>query len=112
MKEYELTVLIRPDQEAELDKSLDVVKKLVADNGGEVIAEDNWGKKRLQYTIAKQDFAVYVYFEIKLPAEATQKLDGTLNITSSVIRHLLIKVNPKRRAALEAQAEKSAKEEE
>ena len=112
MREYELTVLIHPDLEADLEPVLKKVRKIVIDNGGEVKKEDNWGKKRLQYTIAKQDFAVYVYFEIKLPAEATQKLDGTLNITSSVIRHLLIKVNPKRRAALEAQAETSAKEEE
>ena len=37
MKEYELTVLIRPDREAELDKSLDVVKKLVTDNGGKLL---------------------------------------------------------------------------
>ena len=112
MREYELTVLIHPDLEADLEPALKKVRDIIAANKGVVKKEDNWGKKRLQYTIAKQDFAVYVYFEIKLPAEATQKLDGTLNITSSVIRHLLIKVNPKRRAALEAQAETSAKEEE
>ena len=112
MNEYELTVLIHPDLEADLEKPLKEIRGLITNNGGTITKEDNWGKKRLQYTIAKQDFAVYVYFEIKLPAEATQKLDGTLNITSSVIRHLLIKVNPKRRAALQAQAETSAKEEE
>ena len=49
MKEYELTVLIRPDREAELDKSLDVVKKLVSDNDGKLLSKDNWDKKRLAY---------------------------------------------------------------
>ena len=45
MKEYELTVLIRPDREVELDKSLGVVKKLVSDNGGKLLSED---KKRAE----------------------------------------------------------------
>ena len=44
MKEYELTVLIRPDLEADLDAVLGRVKKLVADSGGSVKTEDNWGK--------------------------------------------------------------------
>ena len=34
MREYELTVLIRPDLEANLDAVLGKVKQLIADNGG------------------------------------------------------------------------------
>lgn len=44
VKEYELTVLIHPDLETDLDKALGKVKSLVTDNGGEIIKEDNWGK--------------------------------------------------------------------
>ena len=51
MKEYELTVLIHPDLEADLETPLDKVCKLVKDNGGEIVSEDNWGKKRLAYRI-------------------------------------------------------------
>jgi small subunit ribosomal protein S6 len=47
VKEYELTVLIHPDLETDLDKALGKVKSLVTDNGGEIIKEDNWGKKKL-----------------------------------------------------------------
>ena len=81
MKEYELTVLIHPDLEADLDKALDKVKSLITDNGGEIIKEDNWGKKRLAYRIDGQNFAVYVYFDVELPAEAPLKISNTLNIT-------------------------------
>ena len=62
MKEYELTVLIHPDLEADLNKALGKVKSLITDNGGEIIKEDNWGKKRLAYQINREDFAIYVYF--------------------------------------------------
>lgn len=109
MKEYELTVLIRPDREAELNKSLDVVKKLVSDNGGKLLSEDNWGKKRLAYKIKGEDFAVYVLLNVELPAAAPLKISNALNISDDVIRYLLVKVDEKARTAL-AEAKKRAEE--
>ena len=117
MKEYELTVLVHPDLEADLDKALDKVRALVTDNGGEIIKEDNWGKKRLAYSINREDFAVYVYFEVKLPAEAPLKISNVLNITDEVLRYLLVKAEEKARLALAEQrqrdeeAERTANEE-
>ena len=62
MKQYELTVLIRPDLESNLEVPLAKVRELVLGAGGSITSEDNWGKKKLQYSIKKEDFAVYVYF--------------------------------------------------
>ena len=108
MKEYELTVLIHPDLEADLDKALDKVKSLITDNGGEIIKEDNWGKKKLAYQIRREDFAVYVYMEVNLPADAPLKISNTLNITDEVLRYLLVKADE--RAKLAAAAEKESEE--
>ncbi len=108
MREYELTVLIHPDLEADLETPLKTVRDIVTANKGTVTSEDNWGKKRLAYKIAKEDFAVYVFMELSLPAEAVAKVDSTLNITDSVLRHLLVSVDPKAKAAqAEADAKKS-----
>ena len=113
MREYELTVLIHPDLEADLETPLTTVRDIVTKNGGKVTTEDNWGKKRLAYRIAKEDFAVYVFMEIELPAAAVAKVDSTLNITDSVLRHLLVSVDPKAKAAAaEAEAKKSESTEE
>lgn len=101
MKEYELTVLIRPDLEVDLEAPLTKIRDLVKSNGGEIVTEDNWGKKRLAYRIKSEDFAVYVYMDIKLPAEAPLKISNTLNITEEVLRYLLVKVDEKGRKALE-----------
>ena len=111
MKEYELTVLIHPDLEVDLDAPLDKVRKLVTDNGGKVLKEDNWGKKRLAYRINSQDFAVYVAMDVELPAEAPLKISNTLNITDEVLRYLLVKVDEKGRALL-AEAKARAGDEE
>lgn len=100
MKEYELTVLIHPDLEVDLDAPLTKIKGIVTNAGGEIISEDNWGKKKLTYKIKKEDFAVYVYFDVKLPAEAPLKISNTLNITDEVLRYLLVSVDEKGRALI------------
>ncbi len=109
MKDYELTVLINPDLEKDLDKVVGKIKKLVTDNGGEVKKEESEGKKKLAYLIAKQEFAVFHFFELSLPAEAPLKINGTLNITDGVLRYLLVKRDEKLAAAL---AKKDSSDEE
>lgn len=106
MKEYELTVLIHPDLETDLEAPLTTVRDLIAKNGGKVLKEDAWGKKKLAYQIGKQDFAVYHYFELELPAEAPLAISNVLNITDSVIRYLLVKADEKVRAATAEAAER------
>ena len=109
MNEYELTVLVHPDLEANLDAALDKVRSLVTTNGGEITKEDNWGKKKLAYAIRREDFAVYVYFEVKLPSSAPLKISNVLNITDEVLRYLLVKTDEKTRQALAEQKEREAK---
>ena len=53
MKEYELTVLIHPDLEADLDTPLAKVRDIITNAGGKITREDNWGKKKLAYRIDK-----------------------------------------------------------
>lgn len=108
MKEYELTVLIHPDLEADLETPLAKVRTLVTDNGGKVVSEDNWGKKKLAYRINSEDFAVYVALDVELPAEAPLKISNTLNITDEVLRYLLVKVDAKGRALLEEAKKRAA----
>lgn len=109
MRDYELVVLLHPDLEIDLEKPLTKVRKLIADGKGEIVKEDTWGKRKLAYSINDEDFAVYVYFEVKLPAESVKKLSSNLNIADEVLRYLLTAIDLKERAAREA-AEAEAKE--
>ena len=106
VKEYELTVLIHPDLEADIETPLKKVRDIVTSAGGEITKEENWGKKRLAYQINREDFAIYVYFEVKLPAEAPLKISNTLNITDEVLRYLLVKADEKARQALAEQRQR------
>ena len=110
MAQYELAVLYHPDLEVDLSKAEEKVTKIITSNGGEVVATDNWGKKKLAYTIKKQEYAVYVFYTVELPGEGVKKVEATLNITDEVIRYLISKPDLKAIAKAEAaKAEKAKK---
>lgn len=89
MKQYELVVLFHPDLEIDLEKPLKKVQQIISNEGGKIGKTDIWGKRKLAYQIKKEDFAVYVYFELELPAESVSKVESTLNIADEVLRYLL-----------------------
>lgn len=109
MNQYEVAVLYDPGLEIDLEKGTDKVSKIFKDNGGKVAKVDNWGKKKLAYTINKQDHAVYVFYTVELPAENVGKVEAAFNITDEIIRFLITRPDLKSMAKAEAAKEKQAK---
>lgn len=111
MNQYEIAVLYHPDLEVDLSKAEEKVTKIFTSNGGKVVNTDNWGKRKLAYTIKKQDHAVYVFYTVDMPGEGVKKVEATLNITDEVIRYLITKPDLKAIAKAEAaKAEKARKQ--
>ena len=110
MKDYELSVVFHPDLEMNLDPALDKVKKVIESNKGKIVKEENDGKKRLAYSINGQDFGVYYYFDLQLPAEAPAKISSTFNITDEILRYLLVKTDPRRAKVSALQKEEESAE--
>jgi small subunit ribosomal protein S6 len=102
MSQYEVAVLYHPDLEVDLSKAEERVTKIFTANGGKVVGTDNWGKRKLAYSIAGQEYAVYVFYTIELPGEGVKKVESTLNITDEVIRYLITKPDLKAFAKAEA----------
>lgn len=110
MNQYEIAVLYHPDLEVDLTKAEERVSKIITDNGGKIVATDNWGKRKLAYTIKKQEHAVYVFYTVEMPGEGVKKVESTLNITDEVIRYLIVRPDLKKIAKAEAaKAEKAKK---
>ncbi|HSX46475.1 MAG TPA: 30S ribosomal protein S6 [Patescibacteria group bacterium] len=109
MNQYEIAVLYHPDLEVDLSKAEEKVTKLFTSNGGKVVNTDNWGKRKLAYTIKKQEHAIYVFYTVELPGDAVKKVESSLNITDEVIRYLISKPDLKAMAKAEAAREEKAK---
>lgn len=90
MKPYELVVLLHPDLEIDVDAPIAKLENLVKSVDGTITKRDNWGKKRLAYAVKKQQFGIYIYFEIELPPEGPRQLETQLLITEEVLRFLLV----------------------
>jgi small subunit ribosomal protein S6 len=102
-------VLYHPDLEVDLSKAEERVKKIITDNGGNITATDNWGKRKLAYDIKGNEHAIYVFYTVELPSEAVAKVESTLNITDEVIRLLITR--PDLKAIAKAEAAKAEKAE-
>jgi len=100
-------VLYHPDLEIDLDKATQKITKIIKDGGGKIVSEDNWGKRKLAYSIKGHDHAVYVFYSFELPSESVKKVEVTLNITDEVIRFLITR--PDSKAIAKAEAFKAAK---
>ena len=110
MNQYEIAVLYFPDLEIDLDKTEKKVQGIIEDAGGKITKTDNWGKRKLAYPIKKQEHAVYVFYEVQMPAGAIQKVEQTFNITDEIIRFLITKPDLKAMAKAEQlKAEKAKK---
>lgn len=110
MAQYEIAVLFDQGLEIDLEKASSKVEKIIADNGGKITDTDNWGKRKLNYPIKGQEFAIYVFYTVEMEGAGVQKINDTLNITDEVVRFLITKPDLKKMAKAEAtKAEKAAK---
>ncbi len=110
MNTYEIAVLYHPDLEIDMEKASKKVEGIISDAGGKITKTDNWGKKKLAYTIKKQDFAVYVFYTVEMPGVGVIKVEKIFNITDEIVRFLITRLDLKAIAKAEAlKAEKAKK---
>jgi small subunit ribosomal protein S6 len=109
LNQYEIAVLYHPDLEIDLEKATSKIEKILADNKAKILKTDNWGKRKLAYPIAKQDFAVYVFYTLEMPGASVAKVEQTFNITDEIIRFLITKPDLKAIAKAEALKDEKAK---
>jgi len=109
LNQYEIAVLYHPDLEVDLTKAEEKVTKIISSNGGKIVKTDNWGKRKLAYTIKKQEFAIYVFYTVDIPGEGVKKVESTLNITDEVVRYLIVRPDLKKIAKAEADKADKAK---
>lgn len=111
MKNYELTVLIHPDLEMNLEPATNKIKQIIESFDGKITRESNDGKKRLAYKIADQQFAIYYSYDVELPPTAPAKISNGLSLDDEVIRYLLVGVDPRKAKMAAKQKERKSSEE-
>lgn len=93
--------------------TVDKFTGLVAENGT-VESVNEWGKRRLAYPINDIPEGYYVVVNFKSEADFPAELERIFNIDESIMRSVIVKIDPKKVAAKEAAVatEETANEEE
>ena len=91
-RSYEALYIVRPElKDAEIQKIADRYKKVVEDNGGEVVKAEKWEKRKLAYEIAGLKEGNYIIMNFTAPPELPAELNRLLRISDDIIRHQVIK---------------------
>jgi len=106
MRKYELSVLIHPDLEMNLEPALNKIEDIIKNADGKIVKVVDDGKKRMAYSIKGQDYAIYYYYDLELPAEAPAKIERSIKIADEVLRSLLVLTDPRKESVEEKEAEK------
>ena len=98
MNRYELTYIIDTALEESARKELiERFTQVIVANGGEVEkVDETWGKRRLAYTINYKTEGYYVLTTFKSNGDVPKEIERNLQISDSVIRYLVVKLEEKR----------------
>ena len=104
MRHYEATVVLDPTPGEEgCAKHVDRIKESIEKLGGSILGDERWGIRDLAYSIKKQAQGYYAILEWEGEGSLIAELDRTLRLDESVLRHLILHIDPKQLAAREAQ---------
>ena len=93
MNNYELILILNPDLSSKFDDFQSKFEKTLTDVKFKINKLENIGRRQLAYSIINHNKGHYAIFQIEGPSEAAIEIESKLKYDTSVIRHLLLKVD-------------------
>lgn len=93
MNKYEVLYIITPEITEEATKAeIEKFSGIVANNGGEVTAVDEWGKRKLAYEIDYKSEGYYVLMTFLSAPEFPSELERNFKNDESILRYMVTRV--------------------
>ena len=97
MNKYELIYVIDTAMEESARNELIArFNGMIEENAGKVEKVEEWGKRRLAYTINYKNEGYYVLVNFTANAELPREIERVMQINESILRYLTVKVEEKR----------------
>ena len=93
MRHYEIVFLVHPDQSEQVPAMIERYRGIIAADGGAVHRLEDWGRRQLEFPIAKMHKAHYVLMNIECTGKALEELTGAFRFSDAVLRHLVVKMD-------------------
>lgn len=93
MRNYELTVVIPSDvPDDEVPNVLGTINGWIESQQGKIVETNNWGRRKLAYTIADYTEGTYVLMLVDLGSQGVFEVERNLKLSQQVIRYLLVRI--------------------
>jgi small subunit ribosomal protein S6 len=91
-RQYETIYILRSDAgrevtEAVADRVIDAIK-----TAGTVTRIENWGRRKLAYSVGREKRGIYVYFEYAGVGDLVSEVERTLRLQESVLKFQTVKL--------------------
>ena len=93
LNQYELIYVAKPQLTAtDLEGLSTKVTGFIERAEGQVLAVEEWGRKRLAYPIAKNEHGVFSYINFVAPAEAPISIERGIGLDDSFMRYITVQL--------------------
>ena len=113
MNRYETVFILTPVlSDEQMKEAVAKFKKLLTDNGAEIVNEETWGLKKMAYAIQKKSTGFYCLLEFQAEPTIVKTLETGYRRDEKVIRHMTVKLDKYAAQYAEKRRNKFAKKEE
>ncbi len=89
LKDYETVFILNPVlSDVQVKDAVDKFKKVLSDNGAEIVSAENWGLKKLAYPIQQKTTGFYVLLEFKSESKVINTLEIEYRRDERIMRFL------------------------
>ena len=93
MNQYETVFILTPVlSDEQMKETVEKFKKILTDNGAEIVNEEAWGLKKLAYQIEKKTSGFYFLIEFKAEPAVIKTLETAFRRDEKVIRFQTVKL--------------------
>mgnify|MGYP003572761031 FL=1 len=94
LNQYETVFIATPVlSDTQMKEAVNKFKKIITDNKGEIVHEENWGLRKLAYPIQKKSTGFYYLIEFKTEGSLIEKLEIEYRRDERIIRFLTFRMD-------------------
>ena len=95
-KHYESVVIINAAlEDPQVEEAISSIKTNLKTSGGEITDTEDWGRKRLAYSIDNAKSGYYFITRFSAPTSSIKEFERTLKLDENVIRYMTIALDKK-----------------
>ena len=92
MNNYETVFILTPVlSDVQMKETVEKFKNLLIDQGAEIVNEEDWGLRKLAYSIEKKSTGFYAFLEFKANPSVIENLEVNFRRDERVVRFLTVR---------------------